>query len=168
MFSRAQKGFSLIETMVVLVIVAIVVSLVSFNISYLGFAQAQHELSLLHARMHALQQIAVASGAIQSMDFSLAEQGYIWEGNFYKLPKKLRFGIKDNIKGPPSHPREAITSPITFSESRVLFHPDGIIKPGTVYLLDHRNQLYALSCGVSHVSFLRKYRYDGKWKLIDT
>ena len=165
---RPPLGFSLIETMIVLVIVTILMSLLSLNLSFLQAGYAQHELSLFHSRLHALQQTAIVTGKSQSMAIVPGENSYYWDGQPYKLPKTLRFGIKQGIRGPPSHPSHEITNPVTFSENTIIFHPDGIIKPGTLYLLDHRQQLYALSCGVGHVSFLRKYRYDGAWKLIDT
>jgi hypothetical protein len=83
------------------------------------------------------------------------------------LPPVVRFGILPHVKGPPSSPMHALTIPITFSAQKIIFYPDGIISPGIIYLIDrNRQDIYAFSSGIAHASFLRKYRYDGKWHLI--
>jgi len=162
-----RSGFSLIELMVIIAVAITLTMLIGLNISYLKTAQANNELSLLYSRMLALQSMAIASGQLQYMQFLPAEQGYTWDNHFHHFPDTVRFGLIKDILGPPSHPATAIINPITFSDNVAIFYPDGIIKPGTIYLLDHHNHLHALSCGVGAVSFLRRYRYAEGWKLLD-
>ena len=60
-----------------------------------------------------------------------------------------------------------IEKAITFPGYAIHFYPTGIISSGTVYLVDKKKKcMYALSNAVSQVSYLRLYRYDGRWKLI--
>ena len=164
---RAPYGFSLIELLVVLFIISILSSLIALNIGILSTTHAPAELNLLHACMVTCQQKAIASGKQQSMHFLVAENGYRSDNQTHYFAKKVRFGIVETVKGPPSHPITLLNAPVTFSNNTVIFYPDGIITAGTVYLVDHRKKLYALSSGVGNVSFLRKYRYDDAWKLMD-
>jgi hypothetical protein len=49
------------------------------------------------------------------------------------------------------------------------FYPTGIISSGTVYLVDkNKRYMYALSNAVSQFSYLRLYKYDGGWKLLES
>ena len=163
-----RAAFTLIELMLVLAIFTLFTSLIMLNLNHLNNSQIYQELSLFQAHMQSLQQQAVAQGVQKEMKFALADNTYEWLGHSHALSKHIRFGIQHNIKGPPSNPTHTLTSPCTFADNAVIFYPDGIIRPGTVYLIDSGNRLFALSCAVSSVSFLRKYRYDGKWKLLET
>lgn len=87
-----------------------------------------------------------------------------------KLPDAVKFGFFQGAKGPPSFPNKPITSPITFKNMgdgkfKVTFFSDGKVQPGTVYFVDkNRNFMMALTCPISQVSFIRKYKYNqGKW-----
>ena len=84
------------------------------------------------------------------------------------LPHTVQFGVLPGIMGPPATPTHAITQPITFVGNKILFYPEGIIQAGAIYLKDTKNRVqYALSSGVSTVSYLRKYQYTGgEWKLL--
>jgi len=161
------RGFSLIEMLVVLTIVVIFMTLIGFNLRILRQFQVQQELAILQSRLHHLQQVAMATGTAQTMHCSLSPAGYRWGKEQHLLPSALGYGILPGVKGPPSHPTTPITSPITFPQHTIIFYPEGIISSGTLYFVDYNNRLYALSCGVGAVSFLRKYRYDGAWKLLD-
>lgn len=89
---------------------------------------------------------------------------YHCDGVWYNLPATIRFGFLPESKGPPSTPTRPIRSAITFPGKKVSCFPDGTIQAGTVYLVDDKkSSMYALTSGVSAVSFLRKYRYDGTW-----
>ena len=163
-----KPGFSLVELSVVIAIACLLSALVLFNARALRTSTIHAELSLSHTRIHTLQQKAIVTGVVQTMRFMPEQHAYLWQEQTYTLPKDLQFGVRNGVMGPPSHPTTAITHPVTFTQNILACYPDGIIKSGTIYLIDARKQLYALSCGVADVSFLRKYRYDGKWKLLDT
>lgn len=162
-----SSGFSLLEILIVLAITCLLCGLISFNLSFVHSAQAHQEINLLYARMGALQQTAIATAQNQILQFIPHEHAYWWENKLYRLPKSVRFQVLSTLKGPPSTPHETPSSAVTFPNHRITFYPDGIIQAGTVYLLNDKQQQYALSCGVSTVSFLRKYRYDGIWKIIE-
>jgi len=84
-----------------------------------------------------------------------------------KLLSGVQFGFIQGAKGPPAHPVSILSKPITFLEESITFHPDGIMQAGTIYLVNaHKTRMYAISNAVSQVSHVRKYRYDGSWRLI--
>lgn len=157
-------GFSLIELMIAISIMMILISLTAINARFFNKAVIASELNLLHATCHYLQQTAMASNQPQELVFDITHNSYSADGQIHTLPSILRFGIMD-AKGPPSSPHSTLHEPITFTNNTITFSPDGIISSGTVYLTDS-HMLYALSSSVAHVSFLRKYRYDGKWHLM--
>jgi len=82
------------------------------------------------------------------------------------LSQPIQFGIMPNIKGPPSSAHTLITKPISFKNNTLVCYPSGIISAGTIYMTDNKQCMYALSCPVGYVSYLRKYRYANGWKLI--
>lgn len=87
-----------------------------------------------------------------------------------KLPDAVKFGFLQGANGPPSSPGKPILSPITFKDIgsgmfKITFYTDGKVQPGTVYFIDkNKNFMMALTCPISQVSFIRKYKYNqGKW-----
>ncbi len=162
---NARKGFSLLELMIVVAIAMILVSLTTINARFFNRTILLSELNLLHATCYYLQQTAMASNQPQELVFDSVTNSYSSNGQTHTLPPSLKFGIIPEAKGPPSSPQNSLHEPITFANNTITFSNDGIISSGTVYLTDS-NALYAISCSVAHVSFLRKYRYDGKWYLI--
>lgn len=100
----------------------------------------------------------------QLLTFDVANNQYRYHQTTHTLPKQLRFGTTAGAKGPPSSPDRPINNPISFKNSSITFHPDGVIEPGAVYITDAKQQhTYALSCAVAQVSYLRKYQYTGRW-----
>ena len=89
-----------------------------------------------------------------------------------ELPKTCSFGFLPNALGPPSEPTKKITQAVTFpiekNQFKILFQPTGVISPGTAYIIDKQeSQLGALTCGVSQVSYIRKYVYNNRtWHLL--
>ena len=70
------------------------------------------------------------------------------------------------FRDPHHHPMRR-SQEISFENNHIIFYADGTIQAGTVYLVDvNKKLLYALTSGVGHISFLRKYRYDGSWHVI--
>ena len=160
-------GFSLIEMMVVIALIMLISSLASINTYYLHKAVVHTELDLLYNTCCYLQHMAMATNQKQELLFNLAGQCYTYNSEKHALPGVVQFGILPQVNGPPSSPSHALTLPITFSNEKIVFYPDGIISSGIIYMIDsNHHDIYALSSGVANVSFLRKYRYDGKWHLM--
>ena len=104
----------------------------------------------------------------QDVYFDIANNRYTFNGTVCTLPSQIMFGVIPGVKGPPSLPKKLVAKPITFKGSRISFFPEGIISSGTIYVTDrYKKFLYAISCSVSQVSYLRKYAFnDNKWVLI--
>ena len=161
---RNRAGFIMIEVMVGLALVLIMVGITSAHINAYRYTCMKQQVALFALNWHQLQQSAMARNAQQEMILDEAQHRYQLEGVWHDLPTTLRFGFLPESKGPPSNPTTPIRSAITFVQKKVICFPDGTIQAGTVYLIDDKKQsMYALTSGVSAVSFLRKYRYDGTW-----
>ena len=52
-----------------------------------------------------------------------------------------------------------------------MFFKDGTVSAGIIYLIDkNKTAMYALSCGISSISYLRRYKYidiSNKWLLLN-
>ena len=85
----------------------------------------------------------------------------------HTLNNTILFGFIEGIKGPPSAPRKLIIKPITFHNNAIEFYPQGTISSGTLYMTDkNKHHMQAITCGVSHVSCIRRYIVTGnKWLL---
>lgn len=163
-----RSGFSLIELSIVMCLALLLVSIISINTNFLNKYTATSELHLLHATCTHLQQCALTEKAEQKIILDSINQAYSYNGHQHKLSGDIEFGVLPNAKGPPSSPQNTLHSAVTFTDNTITFYPDGIIQSGTLYLKDTKNNsLYALSSPISSVSFLRKYRYDGKWHLME-
>lgn len=164
---RAAKGYLFVELLVVIALVCCVVMLMSSTLSTstTGFARAA--LDELYSTCLLAQKRAMMLGVAQKIAFELGANAYHYDRQRVVLPKGVTFGWLPDVKGPPAHPRAGLTSACTFDNAMIVFHPDGVISSGTVYLVDAKKTvLYALSSGVGHVSFLRKYRYAKGWQLL--
>lgn len=162
-----SKGFSLIELMVSLAIFCLVITLTFSNVSFLEQSVAHSEIDKLYFVAHYLQRRAQMTNQEQELQFDRFGKSYSFNGRKEMLPQGIEFGTLPGIKGPPSSALHAITNPITFKGEKIIFHPQAIMQSGTVYLIHKKSQnMYALSCAVAQVSFLRKYRYDKRWILM--
>jgi len=167
MLAKEIRGFSLIEILVVIALIMLVASMASVNTHYLHKTVVHTELDLLYNTCCYLQRMAMATNQKQELSFDAARQWYSHNGEKHELPVAVQFGILPQVKGPPSSPLHGLTKPITFSSEKIIFYPDGIISSGIIYMIDSNHQdIYALSSGIANASFLRKYRYDGKWRLM--
>ena len=163
-----SKGFSLIELMVALAIFCVIIALTFTNVSFLEQSVAHNEIDKLHSIAHYLARRAQMTNQEQVLQFDRLGRSYSFNGRKEMLPSGIEFGTLPGIKGPPSSATQAITNPITFKGEKITFHPQGIMQSGTVYLMHKKNQsMYGLSCAVAQVSFLRKYRYDKRWILME-
>ncbi len=163
-----SNGFTLVELSVVLALCMLVGTLAMINFSWLDRVAVRTELDTLYATCHYLQQRARATNTPQELLFNPGTNSYSYSTAQFSLPHTVQFGVLPGIMGPPATPTHAITQPITFVGNKILFYPEGIIQAGAIYLKDTKNRVqYALSSGVSTVSYLRKYQYTGgEWKLL--
>lgn len=164
---KRSGGFSLVELAVVITLFGVVVGLVMVQGTYMYHVIAKQEIEKLASTCRFLQHAAMMSGVEKILIFDRKAGMYSCDSCREKLPLSVEFGVLPGVKGPPSNPIRQIQSPITFEGERIIFHPDGIIQPGTVYLISKDKQImYALSSPVSQVSYLRIYRYDVSWQCL--
>jgi prepilin-type N-terminal cleavage/methylation domain-containing protein len=161
---KKTQGFTLLELLVCLAILVIIVSLPSPSFTFLQGNAVRAELDTLCITCRYLQRSAQARNKEQILTFDETNQSYTFQETTYHLPSTVRFGAGAGITSSPSNTHTPHNKPITFTHNKIIFYPTGITKSGTIYLQDiHGQYTYALSFPVSQVSYLRKYRYDGKW-----
>lgn len=162
---EVAQGFMLFELIVCLAIVVIIIGLAAGNLSFLNRHLVATETEKLYAACLYMQRLAMVTGHEQQLLFDQKTQSYVYGATQQKLPAGVTFGFIPGIKGPPSSPFAPIRSAITFPDSKISFYPNGLIQAGTVYLSDQNTTcMYALSCPVSQVSYVRRYRYADGWK----
>jgi prepilin-type N-terminal cleavage/methylation domain-containing protein len=162
-----KNGFSLIECLITLAIVTLIIALASFNFSFYQRYILHTQVEKLYSLCIHLQQEAITHNQIVSLTLDEKNHCCSTGTQCMKLAQGIMFGFIPSSKGPPSSPTCLICKPITFEANIITFYPSGIIQAGTLYLCDERKKnMYALCNAPGHVSFLRKYRYDGKWQII--
>lgn len=170
--SRSQRllpsknsGFTLLELIIVCALVACIALLATSNFGLIDRMAVHAQIDRLYGLCHYLQRRAIARNQSCTLSFDVHNHTYQYDDVTVPLSSAVRFGTLPGAKGPPSSPTHALASPCTFARNEIIFHPDGIISSGTVYLVD-RNQrwLYALSSPISQISFLRAYRYAQGWQ----
>lgn len=162
--TKRKEAFSFIELLIVISMFTTIVTLFSINLSFFDRLFVHVEADKLLATCRRLQYQAQATNQQQEIRFDTPHKSYTYETTTNHLTRSVSFGFFNNVKGPPSKPSTPITNPVTFVQNRIVFTPDGIIQPGSVYLISNDKQvMYALCSPVSYVSFLRLYRYDGTW-----
>lgn len=158
-----KTGASIIELVVVVSIGMLLMLLSVHVISGLHGLIMHAELALLSATLHAEQQKAVVTGEPRVITFDVDHAGYATKTRKHRLQRGVTFTAPPSALGPPSNPRKPIERPITFTDDKLVCHRYGIIKPGTIYLGDAKNQLfYALTVNVAQHSFVRNYAYREK------
>lgn len=148
-------------------LIAILAFLVGSSSAFLTRMMVRAELEHLYTVCYYLQRRAMMLNKSQVLTLNSARNSYSTPDRSYNLPSHVQFGASSGAKGPPSAPEHVISNPITFQDNTIVFHPDGVIKPGALYLTDTSRQCtYALSSAVAQVSYLRKYQYTGSWQII--
>jgi prepilin-type N-terminal cleavage/methylation domain-containing protein len=164
----SKSGFTLIEVMVVLALFAFVVMLGMMQLTFLDNTIVHAEVDKLATVCSYVQQKAIASNSDQILVCDTENNKYRGDNVNETLSSRVCFGFLPNVLGSPGSPARVINKAVTFPGSSIYFYPTGTISSGTVYLTDKsKKNMYALSNAVSQVSYLRLYRYDGKWKLIE-
>jgi prepilin-type N-terminal cleavage/methylation domain-containing protein len=164
-----KHGFTLIEAMVVICLIALMATLGIMQLSFLDATITHAEVDKFAVVCSYLQQKAIATNTELVLVFDEQHNEYRCDTMHEVLSQRISFGSLPNVLGPPGSPSHKIEKAITFPQCEIHFYPTGIISSGTVYFVDKKKQyMYALSNAVSQFSYLRLYRYDGKWKLIDT
>ena len=164
-YAYGKRGFLLLEySMVCALIVCIMMIAIGSN-ECLYRWQVRSEIDILYATACYLQQRALATNQAQCLTFNIDDHTYSFGKTTYRLPPVVRFGSGTGALGPPSAPSKPIVNACSFSERSIIFWPDGIIKAGTVYLVDRKQRdTFALSSGIGSIACLRKYHYkQGAW-----
>ena len=160
-----KQGFTLIELAIVLALFLLLTIFTQINFNFLDRMILHTEIEKLYSICRYLQQCALVNNKQQELVFSQDNKCYRHNNHDEKLSAKVSFGFIPGTKGPPASANKLIQKSITFANNRIIFYPTGIISAGTVYLTDQAKQImYALSNGVSQISFLRTYRYNNSWQ----
>lgn len=160
-----KSGFSLIELLIVLLIMASTATIGIYSLHFLDRSRIKNELHLLHNTCMYLQRKAIATRQEQELTFNRAHNSYSFDQSTHQLPACMQFGTRTGIMGPPSSAKHPIATPITFAQEHITFYPDGTVQAGAVYLTDQRKQLqYALTCGVAQIVYIRLYEHIEQWK----
>ena len=163
-----KKGFTLIEAMIVVCLFVVIATLGIMQLSFLDSTIVHAEVNKLATVCSYLRQKAMTTNAECVLEFDSEKNEYRCGEIREVLPQRVSFGFLPKALGPPGSPSHRIEKSITFPGNIIHFYPTGIISSGTVYLVDkNKRYLYALSNAVSQFSYLRFYRYDGKWKMIE-
>lgn len=163
-----KKGFTLIEAIVVICLCTIIATLAMMQLSFLDSTIVYAEMNKIVAVCSYMRQKAIATNSEYRLIFDEQKNEYRAEGIHEILPARISFGFLSDALGPPGGPSRKIEKSITFADACIHFYPSGIISSGTVYFVDRKKQyMYALSNAVSQFSYLRLYRYDGTWKILE-
>lgn len=166
--NKRAPGFSLISFLVSLTVVTVLFTLTFSSVSFLDRLLVRSELAIVHATCYYARSVAAATNKPCDIVITPATNTYTCDGRVRKLPQSVVFGAGTEVYGPPWQPKNQITNPVTFAQSRIRCTPQGSMTSGTLYIVDaNKRYQYALSASVSPISYLRSYRYDnGKWCLL--
>ena len=160
-------GFLLLELVVVIGVISLLAMIAIPRLDFFRRAVIKTELNKLYSVCMYLQRSAVVDNKKYELVFDENIHSYCHEKSRYFLPKQVRFGVLSGVLGPPSNPHNVMNRAITFKNKTIEFYPSGVIKSGTVSLIDSKGKfMYTLSNAVSQVSLLRKYMFEDRWVLI--
>ena len=163
-----KPAFTLIELLVVISLIALLATLGVMQLSFLDETITHAQVDKLAAVCSYLQHRAIVSNSEQILLCDEQKNEYRGSNVSETLSPRVCFGFLPHVLGSPGAPSRVIKKAITFPDATIHFFPTGIISSGTLYLTDkNKKYMYALSNAISQVSYLRRYRYDGKWKLLN-
>jgi hypothetical protein len=161
-------GFMILELLIVVSLCALIAMLSMMQLSFLDSTIAHAEVDKLAGACSYFRQKAIATNSEYVLTCDVQNNEYRCDNMREKLSQRLCFGFLPNVLGPSKYAIHRINKAVTFVGSAIHFYPTGIISSGSVYLTDKcKKIMYALSNAVSQVSYLRLYRYDGKWELLN-
>lgn len=169
-----------------MLVLSLILIVVMISIPRLGLFvdfSLSREIEHLEVVYHYLQQRAIAGNKTHILTFDLKGNRYAASDDNLKLvdrvlEKGVKFGFLPNSYGPPASPTSLLCKPINLDvplnlgasveNMCVKFLSNGKITAGTIYFIDrHSKRMGALTCSLSHVSYIRRYMYDGfKWAVL--
>lgn len=162
------SGFTLIELIISCALLCFIIGITLTSFSWLDSSRVHADIAVLAAACRFMQWQAHVEHTPKKITFDTQKQIYYCDDEIIQLSKNVRFGVVPGAKGPPSSAHSLIHDPITFTHHEIRFNHNGIIQAGTLYLINEkRNCMAALSCGVGHISCLRKYTYQDGWVRVD-
>ena len=162
--NKKREGFSLLQVAITLTLVVIAIMLTVPQFSFLQKTAVRSEIEKMHALFVYMQHLAIATQQDQTIEFDVIKNCYSCNNQIIPLACGISFGTKPGVFGPPASPHALITKPITFANNKITFYTTGTMQAGTVYLVDQsKNYIYALTTPVSHISYVRRYKYEGAW-----
>lgn len=163
-----EQGFLLLELSIVLALIVLIAGLSISLLSTTDNLYVRLEIEKLYTYALYLQRTALINKEEQKLIFNIEHNSYLAGNREHSLYKKIRFGFIEGAYGPPYAQTDLLQKPISFKNNTIIFYPDGTISSGVVYLTNIDKSIgYALSSGVSAISYLRCYKYDKKWVLIN-
>lgn len=168
LYSIVQPGASLIELLIVVGLCVLAMQLTMSLGTFFQQSTTRAALDELHAQCTFAHMKALVDGRDQKIVFDSDHHAYFWQDAKITLPDRVHFGTLHGAQGPPFCPTRPITHPVTFKDATIVFKENGIIRPGTVYLIDSVHQYgYALTVAVAGPhAYLRRYCYNGAWHRI--
>ena len=169
MSNGVAQGFSLISLLIGISIAGILLSLTLVQVSFLDQLLVRTELNQLYATCCYAQQVAQMRQAHCDILFDQQKNSYTCDNHVRQLPRSVMFGVKDGVFGPPGGGHTLVTTSITFKDACIRSSVNGTLNAGTVYLVDTgKRYQYALSSAVTQVSYIRCYRYDTQFHILDS
>lgn len=170
-----HNGYFLIETLIACILLATITCLIFIYRNPCEQNHLRHELQMLQASLHYLQQKAIAQNKVLDITFSTSRNEYFYkEGKTYvahRLTKPVSFGFIQGAKGPPSRPTSKLKTPFSFEGQRgqtLYAFPNGKLSSGTIYFTNlEKTIMGALTIPPHQYAHIRLYEYKrNTWHLL--
>jgi hypothetical protein len=159
-----STGFFLLQLQIALILLFFMIGITVPQTSFFKRWHLQAEIGKMYTLFHYAHQKARTLHTDVTILYNEQEGTYQCDTITEQLPSFIIFGASQGIKGPPASPKDSVTQAITFPGKKVICYADGTISSGSIYITDQdRMYTYAITVGVSQVSFIRMYRFDTTW-----